>query len=85
MIPAGTGILCLAARLSLLPLLFFSSLAVADWTGVSFEIGNYDADWEFERDTREAQVSEISFQIEERTGSGLAVGASIGYFDLRKR
>jgi hypothetical protein len=83
MIPTGTGILCLAARLSLLPLLFFSSLAVADWTGVSFEIGNYDADWEFERDTREAQVSEISFQIEERTGSGLAVGASIGYFDLR--
>lgn len=70
-------------RFSLLLLLFFSSLAAADWSGISFEIGNYDSDWEFERDTREAQISEINFQIEERTESGLTVGASIGYVDLR--
>lgn len=83
MIPAGPGSSRLRARFSLLPLLFFSTLAVADWTGIALEIGNYDSDWEFERDTREAQISEISFQIEEKTGSGLAVGASIGYVNMR--
>lgn len=73
----------LVVRASLLVLLLFSNSSSADWTGISFEIGNYDSDWEFKRDTREAQISEISFQIEERTDSGLAVGASIGYVDLR--
>ncbi|MCP4410427.1 MAG: hypothetical protein GY807_22320, partial [Gammaproteobacteria bacterium] len=52
-------------------------------TGISFEVGNYDSDWEFKRDNREAQISEISFQIEDKTESGLTVGASIGYVDLR--
>ncbi len=70
-------------RFSILLLLFFSSLAAADLTGISFEVGNYDSDWEFKRDNREAQISEISFQIEDKTESGLTVGASIGYVDLR--
>ncbi len=81
--PASSGNSWLAVRLGLLPLLFFSSLVSADVSGISFEFGNYDSDWEFEQDTREAQVSEISFQIEESIESGLTFGVSIGYFDLR--
>ncbi len=70
-------------RLSLLFLLFFSSLVSAEWTGVSLEIGETDSDWKFDDDVREAQVSEINFQIEEKIDSGLTFGASIGYFDMR--
>jgi len=73
----------LVLRFSLLLLLCYSGLANAQWTGVSLEIGNFDSDWDFGRDTREAQISEINFQIEEKTESNLTVGASIGYVDLR--
>jgi hypothetical protein len=52
-------------------------------SGISFDIGNYDSDWGFGRETREAQISEISINIEDKTESNLTVGASIGYFDLR--
>jgi len=70
-------------RFSLLILLFFPCLASAFWTGISLELGNTDSDWRFDNDTREAQVSELNFQIEEKTNSDLVVGASIGYVDLR--
>lgn len=83
LIPARIGNSWLALRLGLLPLLFFSSLASADLTGISFEIGHYDSDWEFEDDTREAQIDQISFHLEERIESGLAFGFGIGYFDMR--
>lgn len=70
-------------RFSLLLLLLFSSLASAEWTGVSLEIGETDSDWKFEDDVREAQISEINFQVEEKIDTGLTFGASIGYFDTR--
>lgn len=70
-------------RFSLLLLLFFSSLASAEWTGVALEIGETDSDWKFEDDVREAQISELNFQIEEKIETGLTFGASIGYFDMR--
>jgi len=73
----------LPVRFSLLLLLCCSGLANASWSGVSLELGNFDSDWEFGRDIREAQISEISFQIEEKTESNLTVGASFGYVDLR--
>ena len=73
----------LALRFSLLLLLCYSGLVNAQWTGVALELGNFDSDWEFENDTREAQISEISFQIEEKTASNLTVGATFGYVDLR--
>jgi len=60
-----------------------AGIANADWSGISLKIGDTDADWKFRDENREAQVSEISFQIEDRTNSGLAVGANIGYMDLR--
>jgi hypothetical protein len=57
--------------------------ASAEWTGISLTFGRYDSDWAFSDETREAKISEIDFRIEERTASGLAVGALIGYMDLR--
>lgn len=74
----------LALRISLvLLLLSHTGLTNAAWSGVSFELGNTDSDWAFEDDTREAQISQISIQIEEKTESKLTVGGSIGYVDLR--
>ena len=70
-------------RFSLLLLLLFSSLVSAEWTGVALEIGETDSDWKFEDDIREAQVSEINFQIEEKIETGLTFGAISGYFDMR--
>lgn len=67
----------------LLLLGLLAGTANADWSGISLNLGNTDADWKFRDENREAQISEISFQIEERTDSGLSVGASIGYMDLR--
>ena len=58
-------------------------IANADWSGISLNIGDTDVDWKFRDENRKAQISEISFQIEDRTDSGLAVGANIGYMDLR--
>lgn len=78
---ARTG--CKILPVLLLLTLFFPSIAAAFWTGISARLANFDSDWAFESGTREAQLGELSFQIEERTGSNLAVGAEIGYFDLR--
>lgn len=59
------------------------AMALASWTGISVKLANIDSDWAFGSETREAQSSELSFQIEERTDSNLSVGAEIGYFDMR--
>ena len=73
-----------AARLPAAVLLMLSCVnASAEWTGVSMSFGNYDSDWAFSGETREARISEIDFRIEERTQGGLAFGAVIGYMDLR--
>ncbi len=61
----------------------YAGLAQADWTGVALELANVDADWKFDDGLREAQSSGISFQVEEKTGTGLAVGAGIGYTSMR--
>jgi hypothetical protein len=45
--------------------------------------GNNDADWLVSGEAREARIREIDFRVEERTQSGLAFGAVIGYMDLR--
>ena len=60
-----------------------TGIAEADWSGISLHIGDTDVDWKFRDETRTAQTSEISFRIEDRTDSGLAIGANIGYMDLR--
>jgi len=67
----------------LLLLTLQAGIANAEWSGISLNLGNSDVDWKFRDEVREAQISEISFQIEDRTDSGLSVGANIGYMDLR--
>ena len=57
--------------------------AQAEWTGVEFEIGDLEADWDFSGDTRQAKSNSLSLQIEERTQGGLAVGGLIAYHSLR--
>ena len=78
------GPLYSAARIfAVLLLLLQAGGAAAEWTGVSMTFGRYDSDWAFSGETRTAKISEIDFRIEERTASGLAVGARLGYMDLR--
>jgi hypothetical protein len=64
-------------------LYLFTGFVHADWTGVSVQLANVDSDWEFDDGLREAQINGISFQVEEKTGTGLAVGVGIGYNSMR--
>ena len=78
----GSRAVSRAARLVFAALsMLWCANAPAEWTGVSMTFGNYDSDWAFSGETREARISEIDFRIEERTQSGLAFGAIIGYMD----
>ncbi len=78
------GCSLLSARFRILLICcFWAGLADASWTGVAMQISNYDSNWKFAGDTREAQISTIDFQIEEKASTGLRVGANIGYMDLR--
>jgi hypothetical protein len=61
----------------------FSGLAKAEWTGVAFELSDTKSDWDFSEGTRETKITALSLQIEERTASGLSVGAAIGYMTMR--
>lgn len=61
----------------------FTGLVKAEWTGVAFEISDTSSDWEFTDGTREAQISSLVFQIEQRTASGLSIGAGLGYMTMR--
>lgn len=71
-------------RFKLLVILFlYVGLAQADLTGVTVELANVDADWKFDNGVREAQINSIAFQIEEKTATGLSVGGSFGYLDMR--
>lgn len=71
-------------RFKLLVILFlYAGLVKADLTGVTLELANVDADWKFDNGVREAQINSISFQIEEKTATGLSVGGGIGYIDIR--
>ncbi len=70
-------------RLAALLLFACPGPTTASWTGVEVSIANVDADWAFEAETREAQTSLISLQIEEKTATGLRIGVSLGYFYTR--
>lgn len=61
----------------------FTGLAHADWTGVAVDLANIDSDWKFDDGLREARIDGISFQVEEKTETGLAVGVGIGYISMR--
>jgi hypothetical protein len=74
----------LSVRVSLFILLLCGlSLAKAEYTGVAFEIGDYDSDWKFSDGTRVVKTNSLRLQIEERAESGLTVGVSIAYLSMR--
>lgn len=58
-------------------------LANAEWSGVSVSISEVDSDWFFENDRRNADISRLDLQFEEKTSSGLGVGANIGQVTTR--
>ena len=64
-------------------LLLCPVLASAAWSGVAFELSDTEAEWNFDSVVLDARSTELSFRIEEKTESGLRVGASIGHFNLR--
>ena len=70
-------------RAGLMLLLLGPAAVHADWTGITLDLANYDSAWEFDSDTRKAQISELSFNIEEKTDLDLRVGANIGVQDFR--
>ena len=75
-------------RSKLLILLFlYTSFAEAetDSVGVSLDIASYKSDWQFDSGVREARITSISFQLEEKLEAGLTVGGGIGYFDMNVR
>ena len=59
------------------------SLAQAEYSGVAFEIADYESDWKFSDGTRAANTNSLSLQIEERAESGLTMGGSIAYLSTR--
>ena len=67
----------------LLLLSLYAGLVHSDWTGVSIEVTNFDSDWEFDSGNREARVTTLSFQLEEKFQTGLIAGGGFGYFDMR--
>jgi len=76
----------LSVRYKLLLLLCLVAGPVqAEWTGVGIDIADFDSDWKFDSGVREAQITSISFQIEEKFEPGLIAGGGIGYFDMRVR
>ncbi|MGB5327904.1 MAG: autotransporter outer membrane beta-barrel domain-containing protein [Gammaproteobacteria bacterium] len=76
------GLLPLRVKLLIL-LLLYAGLVEAEWAGALIEIANYDADWKFDNDVREARITSISFQLEEKFETGLRAGGGFGYFDMR--
>ena len=68
--------------LILILLLLQVGLVKAEWAGAVIEIANYDADWKFDGDVREARITSLSFQLEEKFSPGLRAGGGFGYFDM---
>ena len=64
-------------------LCLYAGMAEAFWTGVAMEFGDYDLDWKFDEDTREAQITSVDFQVEDSTEDGVRIGLGLGYFDMR--
>jgi hypothetical protein len=68
--------------LILLLLLLQLGLVKAEWGGAVIEIAHYDADWKFDNDVRQARITSLSFQLEEKFSTGLRAGGGFGYFDM---
>ena len=58
------------------------SCAFAEYSGVALILSESESDWQFEGRQRTAKVSQIGLQVEDKTRSGLAIGAGIGRFGV---
>ena len=65
----------------------FLSLAIpvvsADWSGISVSIEEFESDWIFENNDRNADLTRLNLSFEEKTASELRVGANIGRMTTR--
>ncbi len=71
------------SRLCCLLLMIVTPAVCADWTGISASIDEIESDWIFENNQRSANTTRLNLQFEERTHSGLGVGANIGRLTTR--
>lgn len=66
-------------------LAFFSSAAVASWSGISLNIEDYSSDWQFQTIERSADINRWEINLEEKTTTDLRVGINIGQMSIRMR
>ncbi len=64
-------------------LMLFVSQVEAFWSGISLQLADINSDWQFSSGLREARSSNLSFEVEDKTETGLRIGAMIGYMTLR--
>ena len=68
---------------SFLLLLMVTPVAFSDRAGLSASIEEIESDWVFENNERSATTTRLNLQYEERTLSGLGVGANFGHLTTR--
>lgn len=66
------------APLAFVFLLLATTTVSADWAGISASIEEFKSDWIFENNDRNARVSRLNLNFEEKASSELRVGANIG-------
>ncbi len=64
---------------------FVSTPAGAELSGISVNIEDYSASWEFQTVERTTDINRWSFDLEEKTTSALRIGLSIGQSRIRIR
>ena len=60
-----------------------STSAVAEWTGISVDIGETTTDLQFETAQRTMRSDSLSLRIEEKTATNLRVGFNLGISNIR--
>ena len=55
----------------------------AAWTGISLSIDEIESDWLFETSQRVSDTTRLNLHFEEKTASGIGVGANIGRLTTR--
>ncbi len=60
-----------------------STVARAEWTGISVNIEDYSTTWQFQTLQRTIDINQWNFNLEEKTTSALRVGLSIGQSRIR--
>ena len=59
--------------------------SIADFTGIRASIEETEQDWDFDDGPREARITRLEFEIEERLETGSILGFGFGIFDVNLR